>query len=965
MTITLKMQEQADKSFNRLLSLAKSEEDKSLFLENESNLKEIFGLSDFVATALTRDLSIARNLLQKDALEKVYPEEGFRSYIKNLISNCKDLNSLKKVLRVYRNEVFAKVTWLDMTNRLPLGECFKIMSDFAESIIVETLDYLYKSHTALYGVPSSYEGTPQKMLVIGMGKLGGRELNFSSDIDLIFCYPEIGETVGSRKSIDNQVFFTRLGQALIQVLDQKTVDGQVYRVDMRLRPFGESGPLVSSFASLEDYYLKHGRSWERYAMVKGRVLGDETKEAKELNDMLRPFVFRRYLDFSAIESLRKMKSMIEAEVRRRHLRDNIKLGKGGIRELEFIAQVFQLMRGGRVLALQEKHLLKVLEHLKECNLLDDKTYETLNDCYIFLRRTENLLQEINDEQNQTLPDKEIDKDRLVSVLGFNSYDDFYQKFNSVLECVNSEFKLIIRDPEDEEINSSEDNSYLDLWLLPLSLEEMKSALESNFSNKEELDKFSQTLIRFKNNCKSKQIGPKGREILNKLVPYLLFKLVNENKPSISLGRITQLLLQIVTRTTYLQLITENVGVCDQLIKLCSGSQLITEQLTEHPILLDELIMPKTLYTPTDPKDYPHELREFLLRVSSNDLEQQMESLRQFKQIQLLRICASDLVGHLPLMKVSDYLTYLAQAILNEVVNLTWNQLVAKHGIPSNAIKYGDKGICVIGYGKLGGIELAYGSDLDLVFLCDSDLDGETNGEQVISNRMFYGRFAQRLMHLFSTRLSSGILYEVDARLRPEGAAGPLICTLSGYEQYLENKAWTWELQALVRARAVLGSERLINKFNEIRNNIIRKNRNDEDLLKDVIEMRNKMRANLIRGTKETFDIKQGFGGMTDIEFMGQYLVLKYASKLQDMVLWSDNVRIFEEMARLEIIPEFVAKGLIKAYLALRNMYHHTSLQVLPRYVSLDVLASEREFVQKVWNSLMLDSGDIKEIKPLE
>lgn len=958
--MTNRMVEQSENNFLRLLEVA-NDDQKKFFLEKQSDLKQIFGLSDFIANVFIRRPEIALEIITADDVNKRFESGVYRQELHRLLETVKDDTSLKRVLRNYRNKKMAIIAWRELIGKTDVIEGFAALSELAEIIITETLDYLYNFNCNIYGTPMSSDGLEQqRMLVIGMGKLGGKELNFSSDIDLIFCYPRRGETIGSRRSVDNQLFFTRLGQQLIQVLEQKTQDGQVYRVDMRLRPFGESGPLVSSFAALEDYYLKHGRSWERYAMVKGRILGENIAQAQELCEMLRPFVFRRYLDFSAIESLRKMKSMIEAEVRRRQLRGNFKLGEGGIREVEFIAQVFQLMRGGRIKALQEKHLLTVLDNLKNCGCIDDKAYVILMSCYIFLRRTENILQEINDEQTQTLPDKLLDQDRLFTALGFNSYEEFLDKLQEVMQKVHVEFAMIISDPDAQDI-TKEDPVFLDLWLLPLSKEEVLTILEKNFVTAKDINRLAEAIVMFKKECLSKPIGPRGRDILNKLMPYMFSKLSVIKEVAEIFNRIAQLILRIVSRTTYLQLMIENPGVCDQLIKLCAGSQLITEQLTEHPILLDELLMPQNLYTPTPPKDYPHELREYLLRVESDDLEQQMESLRQFKQIQLLRICAADLVGALPLMKVSDYLTFLAQTILAEVVNLTWNQLVIKYGEPSNARAHGDKGICVIAYGKMGGIELGYGSDLDLVFLCDSDLNGNTDGEQSISDGMFYGRFAQRLMHLFSTRLSSGILYEVDTRLRPEGDAGPLICSIAGYRKYLQNKAWTWELQALVRARAVLGPDRLVSEFNSIRDSVIRNERDDALLCKEVVSMRKKMRDSLIKGTKDDFDIKQGFGGMADIEFMAQYLVLSNAPKYSAMVLWSDNVRIFEECARLELISADIAKRLINAYLAIRNRYHKNSLQGIGRVISNNELDQERSFVQNAWNALMINHTKLDDI----
>lgn len=946
------MKKEADRYFSVLREKA-SDEQFARIETIKDELYQTFCLSDFAGRFFSQRPDVLCRLIDSGEFGMNDRVERYGQELDEMLSSVYDDNTLKKKLRLFRNEKLAVIAHRQLNHLSDLQEEFRHLSELAEKIIVKTLDYLYKRCCQAFGTPYSADGEQQKMLVIGMGKLGGRELNFSSDIDLIFCYPHRGETQGARRSLDNQVFFTRLGQQLIQILDQQTADGIVYRVDMRLRPFGDSGPLVSSFAALEDYYLKHGRSWERYAMVKGRVLGEKTPESVELDNMLRPFVYRRYLDFGAIESLRKMKAMIEAEVRRRQLRDNFKLGAGGIREIEFIAQVFQLMRGGRMVSLQERNLMRVLENLKHNSCITEDVYNCLMPCYVFLRQTENVLQEINDEQTQTLPSGELNQERLAAAMGFENFASFCEHIDGIMSTVHEEFALLISDPESETVE--EDPVFSDLWLLNLNRDEIREIVMNQFKDLSQPDLLADEIKLFKDECSSKPMGPKGRAILNRLVPYLFNSFANmKHGAATTFKRVSKLILTISLRTTYLQLLQENPQACDQLLKLCSGSELITAQLTEHPVLLDELLMPNSLYKPTSPDDYSHDLHEFLMRVESSDLEHQMESLRQFKQIQLLRICAADLVGALPLMKVSDYLTYLAQAILNEVVNLTWNQLVAKYGLPYNAHKHGDKGICVVAYGKMGGIELSYGSDLDLVFLCDSDLEKETDHpEHPISDRMFYGRFAQRLMHLFSTRLSSGVLYEVDARLRPEGEAGPLICSISGYESYLNNKAWTWELQALVRARAVLGPDRLVKKFNDIRNSVLRKPRDVEKLREEVVSMRCKMRASLIRGPKEAFDTKQGEGGMTDIEFMAQYLTLANAPTNPELVLWSDNVRIFEECARLGFITEDEAKCLINAYLDIRAMYHHHSLLGISRVYDGHKLDEQREGVKRLWRKIML------------
>ncbi|WP_019001077.1 bifunctional [glutamate--ammonia ligase]-adenylyl-L-tyrosine phosphorylase/[glutamate--ammonia-ligase] adenylyltransferase [Succinimonas amylolytica] len=951
MAITDEMAAQAEKNLTRLFDGVK-DPDLEVLEKHRVLIREVFAYSDYVSWYAIKWRSRFVRMLESGEYEWSHRYESYRSEIRVLIRDVSNLESLKKAVREFRNDKMAVIAIREILGKSTLNESLMHSSLLAEAVVVEVLDYLYRLNAGISGIPvSASSGAPQKMLVIGMGKLGGYELNFSSDIDLIFCYPERGETIGGRKPVDNQVFFTRLGQQLIQVLEQKTGDGFAYRVDMRLRPFGDSGPLVSSFAALEDYYLRHGRSWERYAMVKGRVLGDETPEGEELMDMLRPFVYRRYLDFGAIEALRKMKSLIEAEVRRRHLFGNFKLGEGGIREVEFVAQVFQLMRGGRIKDLQERTLLRVLVSLRDCGCIDEASCRVLSQGYVFLRRTENLLQEIRDEQTQTIPQNSLDRSRLHLAMGFDTFEAFYDRLTEVMHEVHREFSAIISEPAEEK--DEEDPVFMDLWLVSLTPDEIEELLEKNFRDVSDIPGLATEIVHLKKELHSRSIGPNGREILNRLMPYFLGRLALFDEDVLpTFKRISRLIWCICQRTTYMQLLLENNGVAEQVLKLCHESELISEQITEHPILLDELLIPENLYRPVNPLDYDKELREFMLRIENDDLEQQMEALRQFKLIQLLRICAADLAGVLPLMKVSDYLTFLAQSILNEVVNLAWKQVTDKYGEPGNARVRGDRGFAVIAYGKMGGIELGYGSDLDLVFMSDSSLDGETYGKQVVSDRMFYGRLAQRIMHLFSTRLSSGILYDVDARLRPEGESGPLVCTLNGYENYLEKRAWTWEIQALVRARAVVGPERMIGEFNRIRDRFLRKPRDPEVLRKEVADMRVKMSQNLNRARPGFFDLKHSPGGMIDVEFTAQYLVLANAPGNPDMVLWSDNIRIFEECVRLNLLSPEDGNYLKEAYLAIRNRYNRQALLGKSKVVPDTELIPEREHVAAIWKRIV-------------
>ncbi|MEH6453438.1 MAG: bifunctional [glutamate--ammonia ligase]-adenylyl-L-tyrosine phosphorylase/[glutamate--ammonia-ligase] adenylyltransferase, partial [Psychromonas sp.] len=794
-------------------------------------------------------------------------------------------------------------------------------------------------------------GERQPLYVFAMGKLGGRELNFSSDIDLIFSYPERGETQGGRRAVDNQPFFIKLGQRIIAALHQITVDGFVYRVDMRLRPFGDSGPLVTSFASIEDYYQTHGREWERYAMVKARILGEQGDYKVALENLLKPFVFRRYIDFSAIESLRKMKAMISAEVRRKGLKDNIKLGMGGIREIEFVAQAFQLIRGGRVVELQCKGLPETLKVLGEIGELPAERAQCLLDSYRFLRAVENVLQQIADKQTQTLPENELDKLRLITVMGFSSWEAFYQQLNQVMRNVHDEFNWVIGETDGQ--HEQTDQAFSELWALTLNQQESIHLLEEKGLEAEAAKDFAATLIDFKDDLTKRPIGPRGQETLDKLLPRMIELICAYPEPVELFNRVKQLLLKIISRTAYLELLNENDGALKQLLKLCNGSLRVSAQIATHPILLDELLDPQQLYNPTELTNYKPDLQQFMLRIPEEDMEQQMEALRQFKQIQFLYIAAADIEGALFLPQVSDHLTFLSEAIMDYVVQLAWQQMVDKFGLPSNVLGHDEKGFAVIGYGKMGGIELSYSSDLDVVFLHETNIKGQTNGARVIDNQLFYFRLAQRIIHLFSARTNSGILYEIDMRLRPSGDSGLLVSSVEGYKKYLLNEAWTWEQQALVRARAVFYDSNILSEFNQVREQVLAQARNNTSLAGEVTKMRDKMRQHLNRASKDEFDLKQSPGGMVDIEFIAQYLVLANTYQVgPELCKWSDNLRIFESCKNLGLLTAEEEQGLTDAYCKMRDAAHRLSLNKQPRIISAELFNDEKQFVKKIWHNFL-------------
>ncbi|CDG19098.1 bifunctional [glutamate--ammonia ligase]-adenylyl-L-tyrosine phosphorylase/[glutamate--ammonia-ligase] adenylyltransferase [Xenorhabdus doucetiae] len=898
---------------------------------------------------------VAENLLSHPAwLEEIrqhppHAEEWqyYSDWLKQTLLAVNDENDLMRSLRLFRHRMLVRIAWSQALQSSTTEQTLQQLSQLAETLIIAARDWLYLRCCRDWGTPINSEGVAQPLLILGMGKLGGGELNFSSDIDLIFAYPENGVTQGGRREMDNSQFFTRLGQKLIKTLDQQTVDGFVYRVDMRLRPFGDSGPLVFSFPALEDYYQEQGRDWERYALVKARILGnDDQSYCQELRQMLRPFVFRRYIDFSAIQSLRNMKGMIEREVRRRGLKENIKLGAGGIREIEFITQVFQLIRGGREPSLQARALLPTLKAIGDLALLPAEPLQQLEESYLFLRRLENLLQSVRDQQTQTLPDNELDRARLAWGMNFSDWDALMAETERKMRAVRGIFQQLIGDETEENSEEASHVPFKSLWQEALNTDELIVLIPH--LDDEKAQKILDIMALFRQDVSKRTIGPRGRDVLDQLMPRLLAKISVRKDADSVLERIIPLLLSIVSRTTYLELMLESEQVMIHVIRLCAASPMIASQLAGHPLLLDELLDPKSLYQPLPIEAYRDELYQYLLRIPEDDEEQLLEALRQFKQAQLLRIAAEDIAGVLPVMKVSDHLTYLAEAIIEAVVRLAWNQMTKRYGVPAHLSQQQGLGFAIIGYGKLGGWELGYGSDLDLVFLLDCPMGVMTDGARSIEARQFYLRLAQRIIHLFSTRTASGVLYDVDARLRPSGEAGMLVSTLEAFDDYQKNDAWTWEHQALIRARMVFGDEKMRHEFERIRRETLCLPRDPDLLRQQVREMREKMYQHLGSHQPNQFDIKADPGGITDIEFIAQYQVLRYAPENAKLTRWSDNVRIFELMAQHHIMDEQEAMALTQAYITLRDELHRLALQTLSSRVEAGHFRQQQTFVRDSW-----------------
>ena len=901
------------------------------------------------------------DLLASDDLYQAYTADHYRQYLTQKLAEVDDETTLHRVLRQFRQREQVRLIWRDLTRLSDMRSTTQELSWLADACVESAMDWLHAQLAQRWGQPiGKYSGQPQRMIVLGMGKLGANELNLSSDIDLIYVFPEGGETDGEKKNLENQEFFIRLGKKLIQALDNSTVDGFVFRVDMRLRPFGSAGPLAISFDAMEGYYQEHGREWERYAMIKARVMAGDKAAGESLMAILHPFVYRKYIDFSAFDSLREMKEMINREVRRKGLDNNVKLGSGGIREVEFIAQVFQLLRGGRDRRLQQRELCNILPLLPETVGMPQQAADELQSAYTFLRNAEHAIQAVNDRQTQELPIDEVEQARLAFNMGFNDWSEFHQTLNAYRENVRQHFADLIAPVEETEQSDACgcDDIWLSLWREEIDSEQAQACLqEQGFDDVEAAWKLINDL---KQSRTVKMLQQVAHERLVAILPTLMQQVAATENPTETLGRVLELIQAILRRSAYLVLLAENPTALQQLVKLCSESHWFSEKLARQPILLDELINTASLYSPPNKQQLGDELRQLLLRIPEEDTEQLMDALRYFKNAHVLKVAASEITGVLPLMKVSDYLTWTAEVILEAVLDIAWRLMTEKHGLPQkSAGEACNPDFIVIGYGKMGGIELSYGSDLDLVFIHDADPNLFTDGNKQIANSVFFTRLGQKIIHILNTFTTSGQLYEVDMRLRPSGNSGLLVTSLKAFKEYQQKQAWTWEHQALVRARFVAGDQALKTRFEAVRAEILSAQRQPETLRQEVSEMREKMRDHL--GSKNSanddnpvFHLKHDRGGIVDIEFLVQYLVLNHAHKHDDLYTYTDNIRILDAAQAQGLLPPAQADTLREAYKSYRSVGHRLTLKNRSNTISDNEMLDKRQAVAEIWQTMMED-----------
>ena len=849
-------------------------------------------------------------------------------------------------LRIFRHRELMRILFRDLAGWSDTQEMLADLSALADTCIRAAFLHASNAMQQRHGVPRDSKGKESTLVIVAMGKLGGGELNFSSDVDVVFVYSAPGETDGDR-SLANEEYFRRLAQSLINLLSKKTADGFVYRVDARLRPFGDSGPLACSVGAFEDYLVQHGRDWERYAWVKARAINVWEGTREFYTTVLRPFVYRRYLDFGVFDSLRDMKSMIEREGRAAENRENVKLGPGGIREIEFIVQTLQLVRGGMVRSLRERRLLTALRELAAEDLMSGETAAELEAAYYFLRDVENRIQAIADRQTHELPADDINRARLCLAMNAANWDELYTELNRHRDIVKADFEQILRHERGASGEEPEADSVS-------GADAVRFAAEQYFEDPSAAMRRIDALLK---SGVHQRMGKIARQRLSRLLPAMLQACGQlGSKGEQALDRMLRIIEAIGRRSAYIALLNENKAALERLVQLCANSDFLARQIIAHPLLLDELLDPRIFLEAPTRQGLQQEARQRLDGIDPQEAEQRFEALRNFQQAAVFRIAVADLSGILPLMRVSDRLTNVAEIVLQEALDLALAELGARHGEPRCIVagKQRTAGFAIAGYGKLGGWELGYGSDLDIVFLHDSEgEEQETDGEKPLDNAVFFARVARRITAILTVHTPTGPLYEVDTRLRPSGNSGLLVTSLQSLDAYQRNDAWTWEHQALLRARAVAGKESVRDAFQALRKKTLLEYVRRDTLREDVVKMRDRMRKELNKSTAEQFDIKQGEGGMIDIEFLVQYLVLLHAPDHEALLTWSDNIRQLEALDAAGILTRPEAEELAEIYRAYRTRVHLLALAGEPALAPVADFAAESERVSRQWARIIL------------
>jgi [glutamine synthetase] adenylyltransferase / [glutamine synthetase]-adenylyl-L-tyrosine phosphorylase len=882
---------------------------------------------------LAKDTNLLADLLQNH--QQVYSTANMQQFLDD--AEIVDEMSLKRVLRQLRQRVMLRILYRDLNGLADLAEVMQTTTNLAEICIQKAVHIneawlktsIHAASRPSKNAPHNLESQKNGFIVVGMGKLGGAELNVSSDVDLIFAYDENADFPAELSAQD---FYNQLGKKVIAALDENTEDGFVFRVDMRLRPFGSEGVLVPNLDALADYYQNNGREWERYAWIKGRVIVASTALKSSIHALLRPFVFRKYLDFGAINSMRDLKVQIARDVAQKGMEDNIKLGRGGIREIEFIAQVFQLIRGGRDESLQIKPTLKVLKLIQNKGFLDKLTVDYLMQAYTFLRNLEHRLMYVDDAQTHELPKTDEAKMRIAKAMHFADWPSLLAQLNTHRKVVQTQFDATFSDKFSTE-NAAQNQTLIALWQNTLIDDDaLRAIFHAGYSDAKIA---RQRLQGFLNSQKYKNLPESSRQRLDALMPLVIAEAGQQTNADDALLRMIHLLENICRRASYLALLTEFPDALRLVVKLCAASPWLAQYLAAHPILLDELLDTQNLYAEPD---FTQLKQSFTKKMAElvNDAEAQMDAMRHFKHAAIMRFAAQDIAQKVSLETLSDYLSALADTILQVAIDTIWASFKYQHQPKPN--------FAVIGYGKLGSKELGYVSDLDIIFLYK---DAHENAADI------YARFAQRISSWFNTLTNAGLLYETDLQLRPDGNSGLLVSSVAAFEDYQQHKAWVWEHQALTRARFVAGDASIGAAFEQIRINVLTTTREEQKLKTEVIAMREKMRAANVPKT-DLFDIKHSAGGIIDVEFLVQFLVLNYANKHKQLTDNKCNIALLNQLSLLKVIDQTLAAKVIIAYREFRRLQHALKLQGTTQIqVKSELVAEHAAAVKSLWHAVLM------------
>ncbi len=897
--------------------------------------------SEFVMGVLERQ---ARALLDRIAEAEPLASESVEARIEILgLTEAEAMASLRR----FRNVEMARIAWRDIAGEAELEASLNDLSELAIGLLRNAVEFAMRALERRFGRPERRGGEPAPLLTLAMGKLGGGELNFSSDIDLVFLYPD-DAVLGGHTGAELQPYYTRVAQLVIKLLDQATPDGFAYRIDTRLRPFGASGPLVLGLSAFETYLVSNGRDWERYAYQKARLVSGRAYKKEVFDEILTPFVYRGYVDYGVFESLRQMKALIRQQVAQRDMADNIKLGSGGIREVEFIVQAFQLVRGGRDASLRQQSLLPVLPRLGEERQLEEPEVAALRSAYRFLRRVENRLQALDDRQTHELPSDPETRARLCVAMDTAEWAGLTRDLGGHRAVVEQAFDKVVYLAAGETPASVEPDLFQSIWEMGL-LDPDPSAQLPQFDAES-----VRLLVELRTGALYQRMDEVSRTRLAAVMVRTLRLLAEDKGRAVLVERVLPIYQSICRRSAYLALLDQNPAALERLLVIARRSGNLSRLLAAQPILLDELLDPRIFDTPPTRIEFRELLRSQLARAKDKDLEASLDALRQFQGAAIFRIAVADTLGQLPLMHVSDRLTDTAELVVQFALDLARAELSAKHGRPmcGEGGERREAGFAIIAYGKLAGLELGYGSDLDLVFVHDSRGAAQcTDGRATLDNAVFFARLAQRVIHYLSIQTVAGRLYEVDTRLRPSGRSGQLVVSMDNFRKYQFEEAWVWEHQALLRSRAIAGSKVVCDEFERQRREILVSAVDRENLKSEVVNMRARMRKELSKSGASEFDIKQDRGGLADIEFLVDYLVLANLPQFPDLAEFPDNIRQLEALERAGILAAETAARLKDVYLSLRERTHDLALDNAGRAIDAAEFGEQRQFVSATWDSI--------------